>query len=153
MTYSHDPNYPRGVAPPPPPPYGYPYPPQQQPPKPKRRWIWIVLVLGGLATLLCCGGIIGVAFFALNVMEAEIRNQVRDHPAILEHIGQIQSFDLELAESVAVKDDDTFVYRVNGSKGSGVLTVRHVTNDNGDEEIVHAELRTPDGKVHELKVR
>ena len=54
---------------------------------------------------------------------------MRDDPVLIEHIGQIEKIDVDLTESGAINDDDTFVYHVKGSKGSGVLTVGHVTDD------------------------
>ena len=49
-----------------------------------------------------------------------------------------------------VLGDDTFVYDVKGSKGSGQITAKQITNDEGDEEIRSAVLRLPDGRTVEL---
>jgi hypothetical protein len=168
MTYPNSPQYngPRGGTPYPPqqhppqqqPPYGYPpqmapygFPPPQPPQKSRKKLVWILLGVGALLVVLVCGGVIGVVKFGFNIIEAEIRNQVRDEPVLIEHIGQIEKMDVDLTESAALNDDDTFVYHVTGSKGSGVLTVKHVTNDAGDEEIQSADLRLPDGRVVKVK--
>lgn len=129
-------------------PYGFPPPPPQ---KSRKKLVWTLLGVGALLVVLVCGGVIGVVKFGFNVIEAEIRNQVRDEPALIEHIGQIEKMDVDLTESAALNDDDTFVYHVTGSKGKGVLTVRHVTNDAGDEEIQTADLRLSDGRVVKVK--
>ena len=151
MTYSYDPNLPGGAPPPPPSPYGYfPQPPPPPPQRSGRRVICILVGIGALLVVLICAGVVGLAFFGMNVIETEVRNQVRDDPALVEHIGQIEDFDADLTESGAIDDEDTFVYRVKGTKGSGLLTVRHITDDNGDEVVEWAKLRLPDGKEIEL---
>ena len=153
MTYPYEPNLPGGhPSQPQPPPYGYfPQPPPPPPQRSGRRVMWILVGIGAVVVVLICAGVVGLAFFGMNVIETEVRNQVRDDPVLVEHIGQIESFDADLTESGAIEDEDTFVYRVKGTKGSGVLTVRHVTDDNGDEVVKSAKLRLPDGKVIELK--
>jgi hypothetical protein len=146
MTYSQPPHYPTPQWPPPP--YGFPPPP---PPRKSKRLVWILLGVGGLVIVLICGGVIGLAYFGFNIIEKEIRNQVRDNPVLIQHIGSVESLEVDLTESAALKDDDTFVYHVKGSKGTGVLTVKHITNDAGDEEIEWAELRLPDNRVIKIQ--
>jgi hypothetical protein len=147
MTYPYDPHRPGGAGPAPGPQYGYPPPPN----KSRKKLLWVLLGVGGLLIVLVCGGVIGLVYFGANVIEAEIRNQVRDNPVLVKHVGQVESFEVNLTESAAINDDDTFVYHVKGSKGSGVLTVKHITDDNGDEVVQSAELRLPDGKVVKVK--
>ena len=163
MTYGYDPNQP----PPPPPrqqqapaygaypqppayPYGVPPSPPPTPRKSRKRLAWVLAGTGALLAVLCCGGFGGLAYFGLNLVKTEVRNQVRDHPVVVEHIGEIQTFDINLTESGAAADSDTFVYEVAGTKGRGVLTVKHVTDDDGAEQIVSAKLRLPDGQEHDV---
>ena len=152
MPHPYNAHLPGDAPSPPVPPYGYGYPPPTPPPKnPRRRLVWVLVGVGALVAALSCAGVVGLGFWGFNVIEVEIRNHVRDDPVVVQHIGEIESFEVNLTESAAVKDDDTFVYHVKGSKGSGVLTVRHVTDDNGDEVIQSAELRLPDGRVVKLE--
>ena len=173
MTYGYDPNYRPGATPPRPPgnlppgnfppgnlPPGQPWPPQQQPwppgpppqppAKPRSRLLWVLLGVGGLIGALCCGGFGVLAYFGLELISTEVRNQVRDHPVVVQHIGVIESFEVSFIESAATNDDETFVYHVKGTKGSGVLTAKHVTNAAGEEEILWAKLRLRDGQEHDL---
>jgi hypothetical protein len=152
MTHPYGAHQPGGTPPPPPPPvYGYGYPPiPPQKPRSRRRF-WIFVGVGVLLlVVLCCAGVIGLGFYGFNLIETEVRDLVRDDPVIVEHIGEIETFDVDFNASGDIKDDDTFVYQVKGTKGSGVLTVRHITDDKGDEVIQSAELRLPDGRVLKL---
>jgi hypothetical protein len=136
------------------PPPGNPQPYQSpqvfQPDAPKppssNLWLWILLGLGGLAGVGCCGSVIAVVVFGMNVISTEIGDQVRDNPKFREHIGELQEISVDYTASAAKDDDDTFVYNVKGDQGSGVLTVKSLTDDDFNEQIEEATLRLPDGK-------
>ena len=118
-------------------------------PPPKRKssmgLVIILAVTTGLVlVLLCCGGGIGVVWFGLGVVENSVLSQLRDHPAVEEHIGEIEEFKMNLMASANHEDSDTFIYDVSGSKGSGTLEVRSVTVGS-HEEISDATLELPDG--------
>jgi hypothetical protein len=120
--------------------------------KSNSRW-WFVVVLTGLGggvLFLCCGGGFLLFRFVFGVISAEVEMQLRDNPTLREHIGEIQTFEIDWTRSLAEDNDDVFVYRVRGSKAEGVVTVKHVTNDVGDEEIKWAELRTASGETVNL---
>jgi hypothetical protein len=121
-------------------PYGPP------PRKSSLLWLWILLGVGGVALLLCCGGVVGIAALGLNVMSAEVADQVRDVPAFREHIGELESLDVDFVASSAKGDDETFVYNAKGDKGTGVLTVKQTEDEEWNEVIVEATLRLPDGR-------
>jgi len=46
----------------------------------------------------------------------------------------------------------TWFYNVKGTKGRGVIACEHITNDDGDEEIISAELKLPDGRTFILTI-
>ena len=56
----------------------------------------------------------------------EIKDQVRDDPEFREHIGEVSEFEMDFAASFASQNssDDTYRYKVRGSKGAGELTVK-----------------------------
>lgn len=119
--------------------------------KKSNKWIWIVLLLvGGGFFLVCCGGFGGLMYFGLGVVAAEVENQLQDHPAIREHIGEIQSFDMNFVKSGAEADDEVFVFDCEGTSGNGTVTAKIVTGMDGSEEIIWAKLRTSDGVTIEL---
>jgi len=109
-------------------------------------WLWL-LAGGGLMLMLCLGGGVVVAVMGLgaNIMEEEVSDQLRDNPKLREHIGEIQSFEVNTAGSMLEPDGDTFRYRVQGSTGSGELTVRHITGKDSKEVVEDARLRLSDG--------
>ena len=110
----------------------------------------IFVVLGGGFTVFCCGGGLMFANFGLNVLEADLEAQLRDHPAVQEHLGEIESFDMDWAKSGSIDDGDTFIYNVVGTKDEAEITITSVSMDDGSEEIVYAEMRLSDGETHIL---
>jgi hypothetical protein len=125
--------------------------PQIQPPRARSGcWLLGLLFVGGLFLMACCGGIGLLVNFGGKMITAEIEDQLASNPRLREHLGDIESFEMDWTRSLADEDDDTFVYTVEGTKGSGRVTVKHVTNDLGEEEIVKARLRLPDGSNVEL---
>lgn len=77
-----------------------------------------------------------------------IERQLRDHPQIREHVGEIQSLDVDWTKSMA--DDDIWVYSIEGRAGTGELTVESISEDDGSEEILSANLRLSDGTQIEI---
>ena len=121
------------------------------PPQPKSSvGLWIAVVVGGVLLLICGGGCVALVVFGLNVAEEEITAQLRDNPKLREHIGEIQSLNMDIVASGAQDDSDVFVYNVKGDKGSGKLTIREGTGNNFETIVEEATLRMPDGT--EIKV-
>jgi hypothetical protein len=110
----------------------------------------LFVVLGGGFGLFCCGGGLWIANLGLNVLEADLEAQLRDHPTVLEHLGEIESFEMDWVKSGSIDDGDTFVYHVVGSKDEAELTITSVSMDDGSEEIVYAEMRLSGGETHVL---
>jgi hypothetical protein len=115
------------------------------PQKSSSAGLWIALAVAGAVLLVCGGGCGALVFVGLNVAEEEIAVQLRDNPKLREHVGEIESLDMDIIASGAEDDDDVFVYRVKGSKGSGKLTIREGTSDDFDTIVEEATLRLPDG--------
>lgn len=123
---------------------------QPPPPKSSSAWIWVLLGLGGALFLCCGGGVVAVGMFGMNIVAAEVEEQLRDNPKLREHIGEIQSLEFDFVATAAKDDDETFVYNVQGDKGSGTLTVRQTTDEELNEVIEQATLRLKDGKTVEI---
>jgi hypothetical protein len=108
----------------------------------------IFLVLGGLTLVCCCGGVV---YFGMALVTEEVADQLRYHPVVLEHVGEVEEFQINWAKSINEDDNvDLWFYNVKGTKGRGVIACEHITNENGDEEIVSAELKLPDGRKFDL---
>jgi hypothetical protein len=121
-----------------------------QPAASSKAWLWVLLVGGALVVLLCGIGGLGVIAFGFNVMTAEIKELVRDNPKLREHIGELETVEMDFVGSMAADGDDTYRYKVRGTQGSGELTVKQHTKDDGDEAIDEATLRLPDGKTIQI---
>ena len=117
------------------------------PPPPKRNntvW-WILGILGATGIVIgvgCCGGFAMLGYWGLQIASKQIEEQIRNEPEIQEHIGNIESFAIDLTDSAAKGGDNEFVYNVKGTKGSGELIVDELDN----EQIKSARLRLPDGQ-------
>jgi hypothetical protein len=129
-----------------------PYGPPQSPPRRSSSgcWIWAILVGAGLVLLVCCGGGALLVGFGLQIVTTEIEDQLSANPILQEHVGEVQSFEMDWSRSFADEDDDTFIYRVQGTKGEGRVTVKHITGDDGNEVILSAQLRLPSGETVDL---
>lgn len=117
------------------------------------KWLWIML--GGamiVVPLVCCGGIFLVAYFGLGVLESDIEMQLRDHPTISEHLGQIEDLSVNITKSSAIDDPDTFIYDIRGSQGTAELIITSISHWDGNEEIVEASLRLESGEVIEIEL-
>ena len=110
----------------------------------------LLLSLGGGGFLLCCGGLGGLTYFGLDLVSAEVEDQLRDHPTIQTEIGEIETFKMSLAKSVAQPDDDVFVFDVTGTKGEGEVTAKIFTNSDDMEEIIWARIETSTGTTIDL---
>lgn len=84
-------------------------------------------------------------WFGKNVGEQEIATQLRDNPNLREHIGEIQSLEMDIIASGAQDDSDVYVYGVQGTKGSGTLTIRESMDADFSTIVEEATLRLPDG--------
>ena len=139
---------------PPPPPQGYPpmAGPPMLPPQSGSMLKWILIIggVGLLSVAVCCGGGYLLVGFGMNIVEADLERQLRDHPRIREALGEIESFETNWAASMAIEDDDTFVYDVVGTIARGEITVDSTSTDDS-EEINWAELRLTSGETIELE--
>ena len=121
---------------------------RQTTPEPKSRPQWIPWAIGiGLFLGIgCCSGTLGVAYLGWQLVEDELTVQLRDNPKIREHLGELKSLDLDVSKSLSTKEEVS-VFDAVGTTGTGELTVKHITDDAGDEQILDAKLRLPDGQV------
>lgn len=112
----------------------------------------VLFVVGGLICLGCCGGLYAMFSVGMNEVAGDIEAQISGDPTLREHIGEIESLSVNLIESASYDDDETFVYDVRGSKGSGKLVVNSITTFENGEDIQWAELQLDDGRTFTLDV-
>jgi hypothetical protein len=126
-------------------------PPGMGPHTPKRgnQTFWF-LALGAVAVFVCCGGLAGIMWFGLGELERQVANELRTHPKLVAEVGEVQSMDMDVLASGLIEDTDTFVYRVRGTKASGQLTVKHITEDDWNEKVVEATLKLSSGNTVQI---
>ena len=114
----------------------------------------ILVVVAGVFMVfmtLCCGGVGLVSYFGLNLIADEVEGDLRDNPVIAEQIGTIQSFEMDWGGSfVEEEDEDTFVFRIRGSKASGIVTVFCDTSDAEIASVVSGTLQVDSGETYDL---
>ncbi len=132
-----------------------------EPPKKKSKTLMIVLILlgiGGVVCLVCCGGFMWFGHSAMNMgMEMfanAIRQEYGDHPAVQQHIGELESVESDLFNAAAYEDQITpgeLPFKVRGPKGEGSIIVgQGPTQPNGQPGVKDGRLILPDGEVIEL---
>jgi hypothetical protein len=84
-------------------------------------------------------------WFGLGELERQVADELRDNPRLVAEVGEVQSMDMDVIASGNIDDNDTFVYRVRGTKASGQLTVKHITDDAWNEKVVEATLKLNTG--------
>lgn len=105
------------------------------------------LSVAGLCCLACCLGILNVG---VHVITEEIRFQVEADPLFIRHVGTVNTFQLNYLASLTNREDQVYTYDVSGTKWSGRMTIRQVTNDDRNVEIVWARFTLPSGETIEL---
>ena len=119
--------------------------PRREPKRNRRTWLIVVLVGGGLICVFaCCGGFVA---FGFGIIQEEVELELRDHPVIRAHIGEISSVKMDFMASIANNNDDVWVYDIEGSKEKGRVTLNHVTDDIGNEVFREGTLRLSDGRT------
>ncbi len=124
----------------------------REPEKSSSTCLILGLIFGGVGAfvLLCGGCCVGVVFFGLDQIGGEIEQDLADNPVIQEHIGDIQTFEMNKWESIQHADEDVYVFRVSGPKGSGTVEAECLDNDAGIYEVWSGELRMDSGEVYDL---
>jgi hypothetical protein len=117
----------------------------------QRTVVFIIVgltVAGGLCLLVCCGGLVHLG---LGMASEEVRNELEADPRFVEHVGQVQEFNVDYLGSIGNEESDVWVYNVKGTKWSGRVTVKHETDADGDERVVWARFTLASGEKVELR--
>jgi len=86
----------------------------------------------------------------LGVFSDEVESELRSNAVIIEHVGRIEEFELDFSASVAEDGSEDFIFRVSGTKGSGLVTATCVTNADGNEEVVAGTIQLESGETLDL---
>ena len=103
-----------------------------------------------LIFMVSCGGGGGLVMMGMNMIAADIEVQLRDNEQLRAEVGEIQSLDVNWSRTFNEDNEDIMIFDLKGSEGSGELTVDSYSDDNANEQIRSAVLRTSDGRTVEL---
>jgi hypothetical protein len=129
---------------------------ETQDPTPKKSFPWNKVLIFGCGGCAVVGALVivfggwGLLRLGLGVFSDEVESELRSNPVIIEHIGRIEEFDLDLSASIAEEGGEDFVFRVSGTKGSGLVSATCVTNDDGIEEVVAGTIQLESGETLDL---
>jgi hypothetical protein len=129
---------------------------ESQDPSPKKSFPWNKVLIFGCGGCAVVGALVivfggwGLLRLGLGVFSDEVESELRSNPVIIEHIGRIEEFDLDLSASIAEEGGEDFVFRVSGTKGSGLVSATCVTNDDGIEEVVAGTIQLESGETLDL---
>ncbi len=120
-------------------------------PSKKRRYL--MMGCGGCAIVAVLAMILGgwaMFRFGFNVFASEVEADLRDNPVIVEHLGRIEEFEVDISASITTEGADDFVFRARGTKGAGLIRATCVTNYDGVEEVTAGTIQLDSGETHDL---
>lgn len=125
---------------------------QPQPRKSNALW-WILGILGCVAVVgafVCCGGGYFAYRFSTEMVGTIVKDAVAQDPAIEEHIGTIQTIDVNLGATGEAGGGNRMVFDVRGDKGSGQI---EAVLSPGGQSLDSAVLVLPDGERIDLELQ
>jgi hypothetical protein len=128
-----------------PPPLPGPPRSRRPPPHPSdRRYAFLA---GVAVAVVALGGLLVLGLFVLvfgvggSLIETQVGADLEDNPVLAEHVGEGRTFDIEWIQSGMHPDNDTFVFRVRGSKGTGLLIAKCITVDGDHEDVTEGTIQ------------
>lgn len=107
-------------------------------------WILGLLAVGALLIALI---VIGLLMMGWSLFTEQAQTALQQQPDVAEHIGHIQSMDVDLVASSEYDDSDTFVFRLSGDRGKGRVRARFISTDADTETLGEGELTLASGRV------
>ena len=80
----------------------------------------------------------------------QVRTEIQDNPVIVDKIGTIQSFELDVDTSDQLPGENDFAFKIKGPKGEGVLTATCITIDEFTEDVTAGTLKLSSGETVNL---
>lgn len=108
----------------------------------------LIVIVGFIFIILV--GISLLGFWGWNIFTDQAKDAFNQNPVILFHIGEVDKINIDLIATGDAEGDDVFVFRIEGSKGSGVVTAEIITLDDGTEGIRSGWIILPSGDSYDL---
>jgi hypothetical protein len=86
----------------------------------------------------------------MKIFRDQVRVDIKDNPVIVDKIGAITSFELDMDASELLEGENDFVFDVAGTKGQGVLTATCITIDADTEDVTAGSLKMSTGETVNL---
>lgn len=80
----------------------------------------------------------------------EVKIQLNSIPLIQDHIGEINSIEIDLSETGLLDNPDTFVFQIEGNKSNGVTYINLKTDTEIGQKIISGTLYLPSGESFKL---
>ena len=80
----------------------------------------------------------------------QVRADIRDNPVIVDKIGEIQSFELDMDASDELPGENDFAFQIKGSKGEGLMKATCITVDADTEDVTAGTLELSTGETVDL---
>ncbi len=130
-------------------------PPPMQPIEPKRskKGAFFALGCGGCAVVTLVAIFGGGWFFVqfgMTVLADQVQAELQDNPVVIEHLGRIENFEMEMMKSMSTSIEDEYIFRAEGTKDSGVITAICITLDSETEEVTSGTLQVSSGEIFDL---
>jgi len=108
-------------------------------------------LLGVLLTVLCLLLLAGgVAYWGWRQFTDQATTAMNQHPVIQRCIGHIEHVSLDWSATSDDERDDSFAFRVRGTRGSGLVDAVFTTVSDDEEHIDEGELHMDNGKTLSL---
>ena len=110
----------------------------------------VMLLVAGLAATCMCGGGYGIYLLAMLGSQSyanDLREDIKNHPAIAEHVGEISSIEQvfgAMGLPQAPDGDTSSLFKIKGSKGDAEI-IAHSEYVYGESKMLGDTLRLPSG--------
>lgn len=103
-----------------------------------------------VTVLVAVGGGYAVFQYGIGLIEGEVREDLAGNPVVREHLGEIRELELDYTESGALPGEEDFAFRVEGTRGSGMIRATVITGDDDLEHVTRGTLTLASGETFDL---
>lgn len=113
------------------------------------KWGCGCAVAGSVVAGIVVAAVAAFIWWGIGLLETQIGADLRTNPVIQEHLGEVQSCDLNWVASGELPED-VYSLTISGSKGNGVVECKTETVSPEEERVLEGTLTMSDGKTFDL---